>query len=95
MNWSLVLILFLASVAVIAVSAGAMAIGVMLGRKPIAGSCGGLANRPGGEHSPCSLCTRPVSECPRRSEEMQTALGSNEHDHEHDHADKSEQRHRT
>ena len=34
---------FLITLAVIVLVVGAMAIGVILGRKPIAGSCGGLA----------------------------------------------------
>lgn len=47
----------LASFVVIAVAVLAMASGVLLGRRPISGSCGGL-NRSGLSIS-CLFCTRP------------------------------------
>lgn len=39
---------------------GLMAIGVLLGRAPLAGSCGGLANL--GDDGACSVCGRPPDE---------------------------------
>jgi hypothetical protein len=50
----------LVTFAVLLAVIGAMAIGVMNGRKPISGSCGGLNN--GG----CELCS---GECKRESEQ--------------------------
>ena len=38
-----------------------MACGVMLGRREISGSCGGLANK--GEGEACSLCQNPDAAC--------------------------------
>ncbi len=39
----------------------AMAVGVMLGRKPIAGSCGGIANL--GIEKECSICGGDRQKC--------------------------------
>ncbi len=45
------------------VTAG-MAVGVMLGRREISGSCGGLAARTDATgDTPCSLCTNPDAAC--------------------------------
>jgi len=52
-----------------AAALGAMAIGVIFGRRAISGSCGGLANRPDGEGgSRCSLCSQPDEACSRLRE---------------------------
>jgi hypothetical protein len=41
-----------------------MAVGVMLGRREIKGSCGGLGASQGeGESSSCSLCSKPDAAC--------------------------------
>lgn len=50
--------LFLVSFGVLMLAVGGMAIGVMCGRTPIAGSCGGLNNRDG---SACQTCSRPCN----------------------------------
>ena len=42
----------------------AMAVGVLLGRKPIAGSCGGLGAV--GVEGDCGACAKPAHECPRK-----------------------------
>ncbi|MCW5713730.1 MAG: (Na+)-NQR maturation NqrM [Bauldia sp.] len=47
---------FLLALALVTASIGALAVGVLVGRKPISGSCGGLACIPGVE---CGACTRP------------------------------------
>ncbi|GAB5404026.1 MAG: hypothetical protein Aurels2KO_22570 [Aureliella sp.] len=56
--------------ALVLVIAG-MAVGVMFGRKPIAGSCGGLNNKtnPDGSTS-CSLCSQPSDACRELREKM-------------------------
>jgi len=41
---------------------GLMAVGVMMGRKPIAGSCGGIANL--GIEKKCSICGDDREKCP-------------------------------
>lgn len=53
---------------------GAMAVGVMFGRRAISGSCGGLANRPDGQGgSRCALCSKPDEACSRLREQQQAA----------------------
>ncbi len=56
---------------VFAVLICAMAVGVMFGRKPIAGSCGGL-NNPQNEDgsSSCSMCSNPADACKELRERM-------------------------
>ncbi|GLX12833.1 hypothetical protein Pstr01_10720 [Pseudomonas straminea] len=46
---------------------GLMAVGVMMGRKPIAGSCGGIANL--GIEKKCSICGDDREKCPEVSGE--------------------------
>jgi len=50
--------IFLVSLVVMLLVVAAMAIGVMNGRAPISGSCGGVG--PGGK---CGLCSGDVSAC--------------------------------
>ncbi|MDO4708471.1 MAG: (Na+)-NQR maturation NqrM [Pseudomonadota bacterium] len=47
-----------------------MAVGVMLGRKPIAGSCGGIANL--GLEKECGICGNDFSKC--REKQPRNAL---------------------
>lgn len=51
------LVVFLVMVLVV----GMMAIGVIMGRKPIAGSCGGIANL--GIEKECSICGGSREKC--------------------------------
>lgn len=51
------LVVFLAMLLVV----GLMAIGVIMGRKPIAGSCGGIANL--GIEKECSICGGSREKC--------------------------------
>ncbi len=51
------LVVFLAMLLVV----GMMAIGVIMGRKPIAGSCGGIANL--GIEKECSICGGSREKC--------------------------------
>jgi thiamine biosynthesis lipoprotein len=56
---------------VFAVLICAMAVGVMFGRKPIAGSCGGLNNPPNEEGAvSCSMCSNPADACKELRERM-------------------------
>jgi hypothetical protein len=45
--------LFLITVAIVGIALAAMSIGVIFGRQPIKGSCGGLSNIAGAE---CGIC---------------------------------------
>jgi thiamine biosynthesis lipoprotein len=57
---------------VFAVLICAMAVGVMFGRKPIAGSCGGLNNPPNADGSvSCSMCSNPADACKELRERME------------------------
>lgn len=48
-----------------------MAVGVIMGRREISGSCGGLANRESGEgEMSCSLCSNPSAACEELREKM-------------------------
>lgn len=52
---------------------GAMAVGVMFGRRAISGSCGGLANRTDAEgDTKCSLCENPSEACKELKNRMDT-----------------------
>ncbi|PKQ40015.1 ApbE family protein [Pseudomonas sp. YY-1] len=51
------LVVFLAMILVV----GMMAVGVIMGRKPIAGSCGGIANL--GIEKECSICGGSRERC--------------------------------
>ncbi|MDO5290452.1 MAG: (Na+)-NQR maturation NqrM [Pseudomonadota bacterium] len=57
MTWFIVFIVMLLVVAL-------MAIGVIAGRKPIAGSCGGIAHL--GIEKECGICGNDFSQCKRR-----------------------------
>lgn len=65
--------LILAFILMLLVVAG-MAIGVMMGRKPIAGSCGGIANL--GLEKVCGVCGNDFSKCESRQNQADTASGS-------------------
>jgi len=61
---------FLAAFIIFAIATAAMAIGVMIGRKGISGSCGGLANmRDEHGRTLCDACSNPSPEC--RGEPLQ------------------------
>jgi len=48
---------------------GLMAVGVMMGRKPISGSCGGLAGKTGDES--CPLCGGDTQKCESNQQPQQ------------------------
>lgn len=47
-----------------------MAVGVIVSNRQLKGSCGGLSSMAGKSEdaSPCSLCTKPASDCPKKQE---------------------------
>jgi hypothetical protein len=58
------MVYFVVSVIVMSLFLTAMAIGVIMGRKPLKGSCGGL-NRVMGEDEECEFCGKK-EECEKR-----------------------------
>ncbi len=76
MSWMILLLVFGLTLGVFLVVIIGMAIGVILGRKRLTGSCGGLANRTDADgQSSCSLCSRNSSTCPKVAEKS-SALDS-------------------
>lgn len=64
MAWSNVLLMAAISFGVFFLVAIFMAVGVMMGRKPISGSCGGLGAKQGEDgKTSCSLCENPAEAC--------------------------------
>ena len=57
---------------------GAMSVGVLMGRKPISGSCGGLANA--GVGGPCEICGGDMSKCDAESDTTTTPVAKIEAD---------------
>ena len=62
-----ILITFVALLTIV----GAMSVGVLMGRKPISGSCGGLANA--GVGGPCEICGGDMSKCDAESDMTTTS----------------------
>lgn len=70
---SLMIVFGITLAAFLLVIAG-MAVGVMMGRREISGSCGGLGNMNSaetGEAPSCSLCSNPAAACQELKERMQ------------------------
>jgi hypothetical protein len=64
MSLTIVITVVAATVGVFLLVAAGMAIGVMFGRRPISGSCGGLGSTTGPDgKSSCSLCQNPAEAC--------------------------------
>lgn len=67
MDWSVVIAVSIISFIIFFVVSMGMAIGVMFGRKPISGSCGGLGNKKDADgNTSCSLCQNPSDACKER-----------------------------
>lgn len=62
--------MILSTVVVFGLAIVGMAIGVIVSNRQLKGSCGGLSAMAGKSEdpSPCSLCTKPVSDCPKKQE---------------------------
>lgn len=72
----------LAAGILVGLSIAGMAVGVIFSNRRIQGTCGGLANMPGAEHSPCEICTKPAEECPNKAEALAASQASAAEDHE-------------
>lgn len=66
---------FLAVLVVMLVVVGAMAVGVMFGRQPIKGSCGGMAAI--GMETECDVCGGDKSKCDKESKPGNRTLSGN------------------
>ncbi len=63
---------FVGALIIFGLAVSGMAIGAILNNRPITGSCGGIAARQNVDgSSACSLCRKPVSECPERNKVAQ------------------------
>jgi uncharacterized protein len=74
-------VVFAVTLAVFLLVIVGMAVGVMMGRRQISGSCGGLANQTDAEgNNSCSLCSNPAEACTelRRRAEVAQARGQGE-----------------
>ena len=64
MSWILWLTVFGLTLGVFLLVITGMAVGVMLGRKRLTGSCGGIANQTSADgETSCSLCSSPDDAC--------------------------------
>lgn len=69
-----ILVIFAVTLSVFLLVVSGMAVGVIMGRRAISGSCGGLANqRDGDGNNSCSLCSDPDAACRELGQRMQTS----------------------
>ncbi|BFM07000.1 (Na+)-NQR maturation NqrM [Halioxenophilus aromaticivorans] len=61
---------FLVTLCVLLLVVGAMSIGVILGRKPISGSCGGIGAALDDPDYVCDFCGNDESKCEERQQEL-------------------------
>lgn len=71
------LVIFVITLGAFLLVVAGMAVGVLMGRRAISGSCGGLANQsdPDGNKS-CSLCSDPDAACRELGKRMQGSPAS-------------------
>lgn len=82
MDWSTIGLMVLISFGIFFVVAVGMAVGVMFGRRPISGSCGGLGNKTDSEgRTSCSLCENPSEACRELKARQQAEAGSRDRQH--------------
>jgi len=68
MSWVVWCIVFGITLSVFVLVMLGMALGVMFGRRGLAGSCGGLANLQSTDTKGCSLCSHRSADCKLRDE---------------------------
>jgi uncharacterized protein len=61
------MVVYLTTLVVMLAVVAAMAVGVMMGRKPIAGSCGGVGAALGEEDYVCEYCGGDPSKCEKQA----------------------------
>ncbi len=67
------IVVFFVSLAAFLLVVGLMAVGVLMGRREIRGSCGGLGQGgDAGAESKCSLCSNPEAACRELSKRQQS-----------------------
>ena len=69
--------MFLLTLAVLATIVVIMSVGVMMGRKPIAGSCGGMSAL--GMETECDICGGDQQVCETEQQKNQRTSAQNEH----------------
>lgn len=62
------------AVIIFALLIGLMAIGVLMGRKPISGSCGGVGAALGEQNYNCEICGGDTSKCDEITEREQPQI---------------------
>lgn len=71
------IVIFAVTLSVFLLVVVGMAIGVIMGRREISGSCGGLANQRDADGSTsCSLCSDPDAACKELGQRMRSASTS-------------------
>jgi uncharacterized protein len=63
------MMIFLISLVVLLVIVAAMSIGVIMGRKPISGSCGGVGAALGEKDYVCDICGGDPNKCDENSDQ--------------------------
>ena len=56
---------------------GAMSVGVLMGRKPISGSCGGVGAALGETDYTCDICGDDPNKCDEKSAEISESVSHN------------------
>jgi len=57
---------FLLGVAIFLIAVALLSVGTLVFRRPIQGSCGGVANAMGEKDGQCSVCGRSYEDCPEK-----------------------------
>lgn len=61
--------MIIGAIVIFGLAIAGMAIGVIISNRQLKGSCGGLSAMSGqGDSSPCSLCSKPATACPKKQE---------------------------
>jgi len=66
----------LLGVAIFFVAVALLSAGTLLWRRPLQGSCGGVANAMGERGGNCSVCGRAYDDCPEKEEKRKQEAGS-------------------